>query len=60
MERPEIYTAGTATLPATTPRFVEVRTRKNKLLFRFNPKRLLIEWCHGDEYELIDLTEYME
>jgi len=39
--------------------FVEVRTRRGKLLFRFDAARMLVEWRDGQERELIDLLPYL-
>jgi hypothetical protein len=39
--------------------FVEVRTRRGKLLFRFDPVRMLVDWREGQEGELIDLMPYL-
>lgn len=35
--------------------FVEVRTRRGKLIFRFDPSRMLVEWRESKDVELIDL-----
>ena len=45
----------------TQPRsdFVEVRTRRGKLVFRFDPTRMLVEWQDRREVELIDLMPYL-
>ena len=39
--------------------FVEVRTRKGRLVFRFDPTRMLVEWKSGTDAELIDLMPYL-
>lgn len=39
--------------------FVEIRTRRGKLLFRFDATRMLIDWREGQESELIDLMPYL-
>lgn len=39
--------------------FVEVRTRRGKLVFRFDPTRMLVEWQDRQEVELIDLMPYL-
>lgn len=39
--------------------FVEVRTRRGKLVFRFDPVRMLIEWQDRQQVELIDLMPYL-
>lgn len=39
--------------------FVEVRTRRGKLVFRFDPVRMLVDWREGQEGELIDLMPYL-
>lgn len=38
--------------------FVEVRTRRGKLIFRLDPNRMLVEWREAKDTELIDLTPY--
>lgn len=40
--------------------FVDIRTRRGKLLFRFDPGRMLIEWRDTKEIELIDLMPYLK
>lgn len=63
-ERPANYLLNSApscdTLDAV-PRtdFVEVRTRRGKLVFRFDPTRMLVEWQDRREVELIDLMPYL-
>lgn len=39
--------------------FVDVRTRRGKLIFRFDANRMLIDWREGREAELIDLMPYL-
>lgn len=39
--------------------FVEVRTRNGKLVFRFDPVRMIVEWQDRREVELIDLMPYL-
>lgn len=39
--------------------FVDVRTRRGKLVFRLDPVRMLIEWRDGQDGELIDLMPYL-
>lgn len=39
--------------------FVDVRTRRGKLIFRLDPLRLLVEWRDTRGIELIDLRAYM-
>lgn len=45
------------TYQAPKPQFVPVVVN-NKLVFRFDPKRGLIEWQHRGEKHIIDLAEY--
>ena len=35
--------------------FVDVRTRRGKLIFRLDPLRMLVEWREASDTELIDL-----
>lgn len=64
MERPEQYLLPnrdnlcTMDAEARTD-FVEVRTRRGKLIFRFDPTRMLVEWQDRREVELIDLMPYL-
>lgn len=39
--------------------FVDVRTRRGKLIFRLDPLRLLVEWREAKDTELIDLKPLM-
>lgn len=63
MESQVPYTAGTAipTVPTASTSFVDVRsTSTNKLLFRYDPERDLVEWRNGKVIELIDLRKYRQ
>lgn len=39
--------------------FIEVRSRRGKLVFRFDPVRMLVDWRDGQDGELIDLLPYI-
>jgi hypothetical protein len=63
-ERREVYllnrTQDRAIVDAQTHSgFVEVRTRRGKLVCRLDPVRMLLEWQDRQEIELIDLTPYL-
>lgn len=40
--------------------FVDIRTRRGKLVFRFDPVRMLVDWREGQDGELIDLMPYLD
>lgn len=43
----------------THSNFVEIRTRKGRLIFRLDPERMLVDWREGRDTELIDLKPYL-
>jgi len=39
-------------------RWIDVRSPKNKLMFRYDPERDLIEYVHRGEKTVVDLKAY--